>query len=188
MSPNTHGSRISKRPRTVEGSCWPCKQRRVKCDLEKPSCSRCVANGSDRCSYEKVLLRWKQSPARGVPAIQPTISDGLSLPVSERRAIEYFKNRLWPLFSTVHEPCPPPVALALRSQPVLQALCVFAEEHRALQRTENQLLTKDVFERRRLQCLTVIRSHLDNNDAATSLPALLVAVLLLYFLEGYVIF
>lgn len=187
MPPDTHGSNISKRRRIVEGSCWPCKQQRVKCDLGKPSCRRCVANRSEGCSYGRVLLRWKQSPAKGFPAIQPAISDGLSLAVSERRAIDYFKNRLWPLFSTVHEPCPPPVALALRSQPVLQALCVFAEEHRALQKTRNRLSTKDIFEQRRLQCLTVIRSHLDNHDAATtSLPALLVAVLLLYFLEGYV--
>jgi hypothetical protein len=132
-------------------------------------------------------LRWKQSPAKGIPAVQPVISDGLSLAVSERRAIDYFNNRLWPRFSTVDKPCPPPIALALRSQPVLQALCVFAEEHRALQKTKNALSTKDISERRRLQCLTVIRSHLGNNNAATtSLPALLVAVLLLYFLEGYI--
>jgi hypothetical protein len=186
MSPDTRSS-ISKRRRIVEGSCWPCKQRRVKCDLEKPSCRRCVASNSEDCSYGKVLVRWKQSPAKGVLAIQPGISDGLSLAVSERRAIDYFKNRLWPLFSTVHEPCPPPVALALRSRPVLQALCVFAEEHRDLQRTKDRFSSKEVFEQRRLQCLTVVRSHLSNNDATmTTFPALLVAVLLLYFLEGYV--
>ena len=107
--------------------------------------------------------------------------------VSERGAIKYFRNRLWPLLSTVHEPCPPPVALALRSQPVFQALYVFAEEHRALQKTESGLSGKEVLEQRHLQCLTVVRKHLsDNTTATTTPPALLVAVLLLYFLEVYV--
>lgn len=75
----------------------------------------------------------------------------------------------------------------MRSRPVPQALCVFAEGHLALQKTESGLSGKEVLEQRRLQCLTVVRSHLsDNNTATTTLPALLVAVLLLYFLEGYV--
>lgn len=98
--------------------------------------------------------------------------------------MDYFKGRLWPLFSTVHEPIPPPVALALRSQPVLQALCVFAEEHRALQEKGSSQHTLD---NRRLHCLTVIRGQLGLQQTETdSLSALLVAVLLLYFLEGYV--
>lgn len=183
-SRDAHPSKISKRRRIVDGSCWPCKLRRVKCDLEKPACRRCHSAKTQECSYEKILLRWKQRPVKSIPSVQQTLSDGLSLATSERRAIDYFKSRLWPLFSTAHEPCPPPVALALRSQPVLQALCVFAEEHRALQETRS---AKSSFEQRRLQCLTVIRGQLGENDVGkTSLPALLVAVLLLYFLEGYV--
>lgn len=183
-SPSAYGSNISKRRRIVEGSCWPCKQRRVKCDLQKPACRKCLTTKSEDCSYGKILLRWKQRPARSIPAVHPSLSDGLSLAVRERTAIEYFENRLWPLFSTVHEPCPPPVALALRSQPVLQALCVFAEEHRAL-RDKGQ--ASSTSEQRRLQCLKVIRGQLgDPAVGGTSLSALLVAVLLLYFLEGYV--
>jgi hypothetical protein len=188
-SPAPSGNSLLKRRRTVEGSCWPCKQRRVKCDLQKPACHRCVLSKTEDCSYEKILLRWKPTSARGVPTTARHLSvqvslDSSSLATNERRAIHYFNARLWPLFSTVHEPCPPPIALALRSRPVLQALCVFAEEHRALQERGS---SKQTLERRRLHCLTAIRGQLSDKDAErTSLGALLVAVLLLYFLEGYV--
>ncbi|KAL1967538.1 hypothetical protein VTN77DRAFT_3053 [Rasamsonia byssochlamydoides] len=46
-----------KRVRTVEGSCWPCKDRRVLCDLQRPRCFRCATEGRP-CSYGKVRLRW----------------------------------------------------------------------------------------------------------------------------------
>lgn len=48
---------VPKRIRTVEGSCWPCKDRRVICDLQQPECSRCVTSGRT-CSYSKVRLKW----------------------------------------------------------------------------------------------------------------------------------
>jgi hypothetical protein len=188
-SPAPSGKNLLRRRRTVEGSCWPCKQRRVKCDLQKPACHRCILSKTEDCSYEKILLRWKQSLANGVPTASRNVSvqyslNSSSLAANERRAIEYFNARLWPLFSTVHEPCPPPIALALRSQPVLQALCVFAEEYRALLERGS---SKQTLERRRLHCLTAIRGQLgDKNAERASLIALLVAVLLLYFLEGYV--
>ncbi|EUC40651.1 hypothetical protein COCMIDRAFT_108257 [Bipolaris oryzae ATCC 44560] len=187
--PDSSGSSLPKRRRTVEGSCWPCKQRRVKCDLQKPCCRRCINSDTQDCSYDKVLLRWKKRPAKPVPQPQPRLSreysfNGLDVALNERKAIDYFRARIWPLFSTLPEPCPAPVALALRSQPVLQALCVFAEEHRALQAKESP---KPSLSKRRLQCLAAIRTHLGGAaPEGNALSALLVAVLLLYFLEGYV--
>ena len=68
--PESSGSSQPKRRRTVEGSCWPCKQRRVKCDLQKPSCRRCINSQTEDCSYDKVLLRWKKRPAKTVPEYQ----------------------------------------------------------------------------------------------------------------------
>jgi hypothetical protein len=188
-SPATSGVGPRKRCRTVEGSCWPCKQRRVKCGLQKPVCHRCSLSKTDECNYDKVLLKWKKVPASSIPAtylkLTPEhILDGNPLPTDERRAVDYFKARLWPLFSTVNEPCPPPIALALRSQPVLQALCVFAEEYRASQEGG---YCKKALNKRRLHCLAAIRDQLGSNSTKGSpLAALLVAVLLLYFLEGYV--
>jgi hypothetical protein len=188
-SSHSPGGSHSKRRRIVEGSCWPCKQRRVKCDLKKPSCRRCIVSGTEECSYDKLFLRWKQRPSKHVPNVRQQLSfdvslNGIPLATNQRRAIDYFKDRLWPLLSTVHQPVPPPVALALRSQPVLQALCVFAEEHRALQERGQPKL---VLDNRRLHCLTAIRGQLgDVHTEGDTLFALLVAVLLLYFLEGYV--
>lgn len=187
--PESSGNSPPKRRRTVEGSCWPCKQRRVKCDLQKPMCRRCFISKTEDCSYDKLLLRWKKRPAKTVPECPPQLSiertlNSTHLAVNERRAVEYFKARLWPLFSTLHKPVPPPVALAMRSQPVLQALCVFAEEHRALQERGS---SKQTLDRRRLHCLSTIRGQLSSEHCENaSLSALLVAVLLLYFLEGYV--
>ncbi|KAJ9364150.1 fungal-specific transcription factor domain-containing protein [Paecilomyces variotii] len=48
---------VPKRIRTVEGSCWPCKDRRVICDLQQPECSRCATSGR-ACNYSKVRLKW----------------------------------------------------------------------------------------------------------------------------------
>ncbi|RMZ70516.1 fungal zinc cluster transcription factor [Pyrenophora seminiperda CCB06] len=145
---------------------------------------------AETSTYDKLLLRWKKRPAKTVPLEfqpQPGVGRslcGVPLPVNERRALDYFKARLWPLLSTVNEPCPPPLALAFRSQPVLQALCVFAEEHRALQEST---ISNQIIERRRLHCLSTIRDQLaGGHSERASLSALLVAVLLLYFSEGYV--
>ncbi|EEA20751.1 hypothetical protein TMatcc_000740 [Talaromyces marneffei ATCC 18224] len=46
-----------KRVRTVEGSCWACKDRRVICNLQRPQCSRCTSE-NQVCEYGKLRLRW----------------------------------------------------------------------------------------------------------------------------------
>lgn len=68
-----------KRIRTVEGSCWLCKGRRVLCDLQQPRCSRCVSKG-EPCEYGEVRLRWCNGvAARGRYA-------GQNVPVSKMPA------------------------------------------------------------------------------------------------------
>ncbi|OWB85585.1 hypothetical protein B5S33_g4254 [[Candida] boidinii] len=46
-----------KRIRVVEGSCWQCKDKRVKCSLIKPICTRC-SNLNINCDYSKIRLKW----------------------------------------------------------------------------------------------------------------------------------
>lgn len=59
-----------KAPRVVEGSCWTCRKRRVKCSLDRPSCARCLANGTD-CEYG-TKLHWVGGPTvRGRRASGP---------------------------------------------------------------------------------------------------------------------
>ncbi|KAI1080764.1 fungal-specific transcription factor domain-containing protein [Whalleya microplaca] len=177
-----------KRQRVVEGSCWPCKQRRVKCDLQKPMCRRCVMSGTD-CCYDKMVLRWNGKPSKTAPYQQqvlctrPLFGSGTSLATNERRALDYFKARLWPLLTTADQPCSPPISLALRSRPVLQAACVFAESHRALQERGQ---TRETLMNRRLSCMALIRAQLGSDTAKRpTLFSLLVAVILLYLLDGY---
>lgn len=180
-----------KRQRTVEGSCWACKQRRVKCDLQKPACRRCVTSGTE-CCYDKVLLRWDARRSRTSIVQQQTLgpltvgplSFQTPLAVPEKKALDYFRGRLWPLLSTSDQPCQPPISIALQSQPVLEAACIFAEAHRALKDREasNQSLIN-----RRVKCLAGIRGSLvDPSTSNTALHALLLAVLLLYHSDGFV--
>ncbi|CAK1360435.1 hypothetical protein CB0940_06487 [Cercospora beticola] len=47
----------ARRARVVEGSCWHCKSRRVKCDLAKPACGRCQRDERE-CSYGGMPFKW----------------------------------------------------------------------------------------------------------------------------------
>nr|POE47177.1 hypothetical protein CFP56_00509 [Quercus suber] len=48
----------TRRNRIVEGSCWTCRKRRVKCDLLKPSCTRCKTSG-ETCGYGNAApVKW----------------------------------------------------------------------------------------------------------------------------------
>lgn len=46
----------SKRAKTFTG-CWTCRARKVKCDLRRPSCVRCVRSGLECGGYD-IKLRW----------------------------------------------------------------------------------------------------------------------------------
>jgi hypothetical protein len=183
----------NKRERTVHGSCWPCKHRRVKCDLEKPVCQRCLSSGA-KCSYDKLLIRWKKPrPNKETTIIHqsPDLSlntylKDTTLGAGDVKAIEYFKVALWPLFTTAVNPCPPPISSAMKCQPLLLALCELADAHRIPQDgiwgvKENVQFVK------RMSCLASVREELSrNNFDQSSLSPLLVAVFLLYFLDGFI--
>lgn len=88
-----------KRVRTVKGSCWLCKDRRVLCDLQQPRCSRCISKG-EPCEYGEVRLRWCNGvAARGryagqnVPVSMPSMnnskeSHGNTLPLQSNERLE----------------------------------------------------------------------------------------------------
>ncbi|KAF2165908.1 hypothetical protein M409DRAFT_66864 [Zasmidium cellare ATCC 36951] len=103
----------SKSRRIVEGSCWACRKRRVKCSLDKPSCIRCERSGSD-CEYG-TKLQWVGGPAaRGryapaSPTSPPnaatfqdthlTLSASLSTPdLDSQSLVLYFSNAVIPRF------------------------------------------------------------------------------------------
>ncbi|CAG8186286.1 unnamed protein product [Penicillium nalgiovense] len=162
-----------KRERTVQGSCWPCKQRRVKCDLGKPLCQRCISSGA-KCCYDK-------SP---IMSLNIHLRDN-TLTVGDLKALEYFQFAVWPLFTTAAHPCPPPIPLAMEYQPVLLAVCELAEAHRTLRDEAGSSTVSAPFDKR-MSCLASVREQLRDNSNHTSLSPLLVAVFLLYFLDGLI--
>lgn len=181
-------NRIS-RVRVVEGSCWPCKKRRIKCDLTKPRCVRCAKVGAD-CDFGQRLIKWSTRPTTKAPLIyQITTRDeqlAASLAADEKRALDYFRHRLWPLFTTATEPCAAPILQALEHRVVLLATCVIADAHRVLQDGRN---SRNLLRMKRLECLAAVRGEvggvqIDSIDRE-SLMTLLLAVLLLYFHDGY---
>lgn len=183
-----------KRERTVQGSCWPCKQRRVRCDLTRPLCRKCILSGA-KCCYDKILIRWKEWPIQKAPITDQSPDMSLrmhlnenSLAVGDLQALEYFQSALWPLFTTTANPCSPPIPLAMESQPVLLAVCELAEAHRILR--DKRWSGKGNSQcNKRLSCLASVRKHLGQGGGGSnnaSLSPLLVAVLLLYFLDGFI--
>ncbi|KAI5458672.1 fungal-specific transcription factor domain-containing protein [Mariannaea sp. PMI_226] len=175
------------RVRVVEGSCWPCKKRRIKCDLAKPVCMRCGLVGAT-CDYNARLIRWSTRPAVTVPPIyQVTSRDeqlAASLAVYEKRALDYFHGRFWPLLTTATEPCTPPILVALEHRVVLLATCVLADAHRWLQDGRN---SRSILNVKRLECLAALRVEVDGccSKGKGPLQTLLFAVLLLYFHDGF---
>ncbi|ETS75796.1 hypothetical protein PFICI_12740 [Pestalotiopsis fici W106-1] len=76
------------------------------------------------------------------------------------------------------------MSVVLQSTPVRHAACAFAEGHRA---SYARGLSQDSLMNRRLHCITSIREQLaDYSGSREALSPLLLAVLLLYFLDGFV--
>lgn len=175
------------RVRVVEGSCWPCKKRRIKCDLTRPVCHRCLKNGST-CDYNTRLIRWSTRPSVRVMPIIHQVSgfnqDGLS--IAEKRALDYFRGRVWPLLQTLAEPCAPPLPVAITHRVVLLATCMLANSHRVLQ--DGKESRGSGFNVIRLECLAAIRSEVGDCCSGGSTEPLLVllfAVLLFYLHDGF---
>ncbi|KAK7216631.1 hypothetical protein V2G26_004634 [Clonostachys chloroleuca] len=175
------------RVRIVQGSCWSCRKRRVKCDLTKPSCVRCTQIGAT-CDYNNRLIRWSSkhtlpvSPSYQILDRGSQVADSLS--INEKRALAYFQGRFWPLMSTASTPCAPPVTLALEQRVLLLAICLIADRHRVLQDGRNSLRVPQI---KRVECLAAVRDQLNEFCASGKGPMveLLLSVLMLYFHDGY---
>ncbi|TLD07446.1 hypothetical protein PgNI_10730 [Pyricularia grisea] len=199
----------SSRVRVVPGSCWPCKKRRVKCDLAKPVCRRCAEDGAQgqddvRCDYNTRLIRWSTRPPvrsnNPSPATPPTVcssvifspglaNDGL-LSQGERRALHYFHARIWPLLQCAEAPRSPPLPFAIENRVVLLTTCVLADSHRLLQEgQETEVVRRGGLGPKRAECLAEIRSRVDSCLFDKRPPmVLLFAVLLLYLHDGFIEF
>ncbi|KAG8162888.1 hypothetical protein KVR01_007366 [Diaporthe batatas] len=180
------------RIRVAKGSCWPCKKRRVKCDLAKPTCRRCAAAGAT-CDYNSRLIRWSTRQSAHVPPACGRISRSevcltVSLDACERQALDYFHRRVWPLLSTSKDPCAAPTPVALEHRVVLLAACVLSDSHKRLQ--DGAFSDNNSPSERRLECLSAVRTEIGgccvDVKGTGPLVALLFAVILLHFDDGYV--
>ena len=177
-----------KRIRVVEGSCWSCKRRRVKCNLGKPTCEQCRGVGA-KCDYGKVVLRWSTRPSP-FQTMLPSERAASSLGLYQKRSLDYFEACLWPLFTVDSNPSPCPVSTAIEDRTVLQATCVLADAHRYLLDKRN---SETNLQLRRVDCLATVRSQLQQSPIGTPIVtadkrhySFLFAILLLYFLDGYI--
>lgn len=178
----------SQRVRVVKGSCWPCKKRRVKCDLTRPVCQRCYAAGAS-CDYSTRLIRWSTRPSVNISTAAEAArhhsprSETLLVSV-EQQAVGYFHGRVWPLLTTVSGPCAPPMPVALEHRVVLLSMCVFAASHRYLQDGQGEELINPT----RSELIQVLRTQILGccRQDSDMLPTLLLAVLLLYLHDGLV--
>lgn len=207
------------RIRVSKGSCWPCKKRRVRCDLTKPVCRRCAAAAGGQaatcCDYNSRLIRWStprqqqgdhapppahvHSGSSTVMIPRGDVRLTVSLAVCERQALDYFHARVWPLLSTSKDPCAAPTPVALEHRVVLLAACVLSDSHRRLQDGGGASggggsNGNDGLGERRVECLSAVRAEIGGccvdvdvkGTGSGPLVALLFAVILLHFDDGYV--
>lgn len=131
-----------KRVRTVEGSCWACKDRRVICDLQQPQCSRCTSE-DQVCEYGKLRLRWCNGvAARGrfagqnVPVSSSSPSDIDA--VSEKKLMQREKYRKLSVNGQVSPSTLTSPSLSLSSSPLLSTRETSLELVRSVDEDEEQ--------------------------------------------------
>ena len=124
-----------RRLRVVEGSCWPCKDRRVLCDLSSPSCKKC-AKANLQCAYGKIRLRWANSAAPKPKASQQThLTVGKQLSPLDNAGnwqICYFEVEILPRFS-MPDGSGPAMSWMATDKTLHQAIVAISDAHRLLQ-------------------------------------------------------
>lgn len=181
----------SKRVRTVDGSCWPCRQRRVICDLTKPNCKKCAKVGV-KCNFEERLLKWQNSVAsRGrlsgktQPVLEPPPSNPTPLRIAERRSLDYFAHDFWPLLLVGHDanPAPSPISSSiLDCRPLLLAICAVSTKHHDM-----RMGIEERGKEMRLACVSSLRGHLATGTTSAKVStAMMLTAIFLCVLDGYI--
>lgn len=131
-----------RRSRVVEGSCWTCRKRRVKCDIRKPSCTRCL-DAEQPCSYSATPpIKWVggiSSRRRLASVGNPSAFRGLSLPGSVSPSTQpldrselrlYFSDVVLPRF-VVNESIEWDLDDVLQNESLLEAVTAVSQAHYA---------------------------------------------------------
>ncbi|KIM93410.1 hypothetical protein OIDMADRAFT_173193 [Oidiodendron maius Zn] len=178
----------TRRARTVKGSCWGCRERRVKCDLSSPTCGKC-ANTSRACDYSKVRLRWTDSIAsRGrlggkkIPLYHPP-----SLQKNHNYDLLYFESELLPRF-TLSNIVPRGLDLvALSRDPILvQSIVAVGTAHQATRSSQADAALSSSKNQDRHSAIRIFRKNLVGTHTDEVNNSLFLANVLLCILDGII--
>lgn len=183
------------RIRTVEGSCWGCKERRVICDLTVPACDKCVKVGR-RCDYGKVRLRWTDCVAsRGrlagkkIPLYQSqSQSQIVAAPVLKKTAdhhILYFEKELLPRFNISNSTTPLDLKLLSKDPILLQSVIAVANAHSTYRSANESSLSLSRIQDRN-NALKLFRQQLMCTQTNETSSSLFIANVLLCILDGII--
>jgi len=182
------------RVRTVAGSCWACKERRVICDLKQPECDKCVKT-SRVCDYGRVRLRWTHCVAsRGHLAGKKTPRIALPLSLSQSPVLQkdsdhhilYFEKELLPRFN-ISNTVPSLDLNVLAQDPILfQSVIAVANAHHTYSNREPDERSSLSRIQDRNNALRVFRQHLMTTDSDAGSSSLFIANVLLCILDGIV--
>jgi hypothetical protein len=177
----------TRRVRTVEGSCWVCRDRRVMCDLSLPTCGKC-ANTGRVCDYGKVRLRWTDCIAlRGrlagkkIPLYQPPSSQK-----NHNHDLLYFENELLPRF-TISNTVPRGLDLAALSRDpiLLRSVVAVGTAHQA-SRSSHADVTLSSKNQDRNYAIRIFRKNLAGTHTDEVNNSLFIANVLLCILDGII--
>lgn len=175
------------RVRTVEGSCWACKERRVICDLSQPTCGKC-ANAGRVCDYGKVRLKWTDCVAsRGrlagqkIPLCRPP-----TIRKNSDHHLLYFEHELLPRFNISNTIPRVNLASLARDPLLLQSIVAVGTAHQTYRNTSvgaESSLTKS---QDRKHAIRMFRKNLSGSHSEEVNTSLFLANVLLCMLDGMI--
>ena len=134
----------TRRSRVVEGSCWFCRRRRLKCDLGRPCCAQCL-DKEQTCSYSSIPpIRWiggaasrgrlaeARSPKSPTSPDSILISPSTTHPLDKGEVILYFANTVLPRFQIPDEPIHLDFDIVLQDEALQQTVAAVSQAHYAL--------------------------------------------------------
>ncbi|RDW73457.1 hypothetical protein BP6252_07364 [Coleophoma cylindrospora] len=175
------------RVRTIEGSCWACKERRVICDLTHPTCNKCASSGRS-CDYGRVRLKWTDCIAsRGRLAGQKI---PLDRPLMVRRNSDhhlmYFENELLPRFN-LSNTIPRFSLASLAGDPlVLQSVIAIGAAHSSYRSASSDPATSLTKSQDRSSAIRIFRENLSGKQSEEVHNSLFMANVLLCMLDGII--
>jgi hypothetical protein len=134
----------TRRNRVVEGSCWHCRKRRLKCDLSKPECTQCL-DKAQACSYSTLPpIKWvggaasrgrmaeSRSPKSPTSPGPLLVAPSSIMPMERSDVLMYFMNAVLPRFQIPDEPIRLDVDVVLQDEALQQAVVAVSQAHYAL--------------------------------------------------------